>query len=129
MTQMQPQLFRPSARQTNWLLVIGFLALGEALYLRYLAIEYATVALACQAGLATWLCATFRLVIILFNHSVFGWTALAAALINLLRPSIVWVSIALAAAGFGLVLHNADLSGLAVALLVVSLGRPAPAPG
>ena len=125
---MQPRLFLPTARQTNWLLVIGFLALGEALYLRYLAIEYATVALACQAGLQTWLCTTFRLVIILFNHSAFGWIALAAALLNLLRPSIVLVSIALAAAGFGLVLHNADLSGLAVALLVVSLARPAPAP-
>jgi hypothetical protein len=121
-------LFLPTARQTNWLLVIGFLALGEALYLRYLAIEYATVALACQAGLTTWLCATFRLVIVLFNHAVFGWIALATALLNLLRPSIVLVAIALAAAAFGLVLHNADLSGLAVALLVVSLARPAPAP-
>jgi hypothetical protein len=128
MAQMPPRLFLPTPRQTNWLLVIGFLALGEALYLRYLAIEYATVALACQAGLETWLCATFRLVIALFNHSVFGWIALSAALLNLLRPSIVLVSIALAAAGFGLVLHNADLSGLAVALLVVSLARPAPAP-
>jgi hypothetical protein len=125
---MPARLFLPTARQTNWLLVVGFLALGEALYLRYLAIEYATVALACQAGLQTWLCTTFRLVIILFNHSAFGWIALAAALLNLLRPSIVLVSIALAAAGFGLVLHNADLSGLAVALLVVSLARPAPAP-
>jgi hypothetical protein len=84
---MQSRLFLPTARQTNWLLVVGFLALGEALYLRYLAIEYGPVALACQAGLQTWLCATFRLV-----------------------------------------LHNADLSGLAVALLVVSLARPAPAP-
>src|ERR1700681_751917 len=127
MAQMQPRLFLPTARQTNWLLVIGFLALGEALYLRYLAIEYATVALACQAGLDTWLCTTFRLVIVLFNHSVFGWIALSAALLNLLRPSIVLVSIALAAAGFGLVLHNADLSGLAVALLIFSLARPAPA--
>src|SRR5580704_12347303 len=51
--QMRPRLFLPTARQTNWLLVIGALALGEALYLRYLAIEYAPVALACQAGLAT----------------------------------------------------------------------------
>jgi hypothetical protein len=125
---MPPRFFLPTARQTNWLLVIGFLALGEALYLRYLAIEYATVALACQAGLQTWLCTTFRLVIILFNHSAFGWIALAAALLNLLRPSVLLVSIALAAAAFGLVLHNADLSGLAVALLVVSLARRAPAP-
>jgi hypothetical protein len=125
---MQSRLFLPTARQTNWLLVVGFLALGEALYLRYLAIEYGPVALACQAGLQTWLCATFRLVILLFNHTVFGWVALAAALLNLWRPSLVFVSVALAAAGFGLVLHNADLSGLAVALLVVSLARPAPAP-
>jgi hypothetical protein len=125
---MKPRLFLPTARQTNWLLVIGFLALGEALYLRYLAIEYATVALACQAGLQTWLCATFRLVIVLFNHSAFGWIALAAAVLNLLRPSVVLVSVALSAAAFGLVLHNADLAGLAVALLVVSLARPAPAP-
>jgi hypothetical protein len=124
---MLPRLFLPTARQTNWLLVIGFLALGEALYLRYLAIEYATVALACQAGLKTWLCATFSLVIVLFNHSAFGWIALATAMLNLLRPSILLTSIALAAAGFGLVLHNADLSGLAVALLIVSLARPAPA--
>src|SRR5580704_4475439 len=124
---MPPRLFLPTARQTNWLLVIGFLAVGEALYLRYLAIEYATVSLACQAGLRTWLCATFRLVIVLFNHSAFGWIALAAALLNLVRPSIVLVSVALAAAGFGLILHNADLSGLAIALLVISLARPAPA--
>ena len=125
---MPPRLFLPTARQTNWLLVIGFLALGEAIYLRYLAIEYATVALACQAGLQTWLCTTFRVVISLFNHSAFGWIALAAALLNLLRPSVVLVAVAIAAAAFGLVLHNADLSGLAVALLVVSLARPAPAP-
>jgi hypothetical protein len=125
---MSPRLFHPTARQTNWLLMIGFLAVGEALYLRYLAIEYAPVSLACQAGLKTWLCTAFTLVIALFNHAAFGWIALAAALLNLLRPSVVLVSIALAAAGFGLVLHNADLSGLAVALLVVSLARPAPGP-
>ena len=49
--------FLPTARQTNSLLLIGLLALGEALYLRYLAIEYAPVSLACQGGLKTWLCA------------------------------------------------------------------------
>jgi hypothetical protein len=125
---MPPTLFLPTARQAIWLLVIAFLALGEALYLRYLAIENPTVSLACQAGLETWLCATFRLTIVLFNHTVFGWVALGAALLNLLRPSIVLVSLALAAAGFGLVLHNANLSALAVALLILSLARRAPAP-
>ena len=111
------RLFLPSARQTNWLLIVGFLALGEALYLRYLAIEHAQVSLACQGGLNTWLCATFRLAIVLYNHSVFGWVALGAAALNLVRPSIVLVSVALAAAAFGLVLHNANLAGLAAALL------------
>jgi len=125
---MPPRLFLPSARQVNWLLAIGFLAVGQALYLRYLAIEYAPVALACQAGLDTWLCATFRLTIVLFNHSAFGLLAVIAAALNLLRPSIVLVAVGLAASGFGLVLHNANLAGLAVALLILSLARPAPTP-
>ena len=125
---MPPRLFLPSARQVNWLLAIGFLAVGHALYLRYLAIEYAPVALACQAGLDTWLCATFRLTIALFNHSAFGFLAVIAAALNLLRPSVVLVAVGLAASGFGLVLHNANLAGLAVALLILSLARPAPAP-
>jgi hypothetical protein len=125
---MQPRLFCPPARQTNWLLIVGFVALGQALYLRYLAIEHGPVALGCQTGLNTWLCATFRLTIVLFNHGVFGWVALIAALLNLIRPSLVLVAIGIAAAAFGLVLHNAGLAGLAVALLLLSLARPAPQP-
>ncbi len=124
---METRLFRPSARQVNWLLIVGLLALGEAIYLRYLAIEHAPVSLACQGGLKTWLCTSFRLAIALYNHSVFGWVALVAALLNLLRPSIVLITVALAAAAFGLVLHNANLAGLAVAVLLLSLARPAPA--
>src|SRR5438552_14792000 len=106
---MPPRLFLPTARQMNWLTLIALFSLGEALYLRYLAIEYAPVSLACQAGLDTWLCATFRLVIILFEHSVFGWAALVTALLNLVRPSLALVSGALAASAFGLVLHNGGL--------------------
>jgi hypothetical protein len=124
---MPSRLFLPSARQTIFLLIVGFLALGEALYLRYQAIEYATVSLACQGGLQTWLCTTFRTVIALYNNGVLGFLALGVALLNLLRPSIVLVAVALAAAAFGLVLHNAGLAGLAAALLILSLARPAPA--
>jgi hypothetical protein len=122
------RLFHPTAHQINWLMIIAFAALGEALYLRYLAIEYANVSLACQAGQQTWLCTSFRVAIALYNHQVFGLVALAAALLNLIRPSIVLVALTLAVAGFGLVLHNAELSALAVALLILSLARPAPAP-
>ena len=120
--------FVPSGRQTNWLLAVGFVSVGYALYLRYRAIEFAPVSLECQSGLDTWLCGTFRTVIILYNHAVFGAVALGAAVINLLRPSVAMFAIALAAAGFGVVLHNPGLSALAAALLVLSLARPAPEP-
>jgi hypothetical protein len=119
--------FLPTARQTNWLLIVAFLSVGEALYIRYMAIENVTTELACQAGLNTWLCTAFRLSIVFFSHDVFGGVALAAALLNLIRPSIVLTSLSLAAAGFGVVLHNPELSALAAGLLILSLARPAPA--
>ena len=122
------RLFLPTAKAANWLLIVAFLAVGEALYIRYMAIENTPVELACQAGLQTWLCSTFRLSILLFQHQVFGGVALAVAVLNLLRPSLVLVTVALAAAGFGIVLHNADLSALAAGVLILSLARPAPAP-
>jgi hypothetical protein len=124
---MRPQLFLPSARQTNWLLIVGFLSIGEALYLRYMAIEYTNVALACQAGLDTWLCGTFHLTMTLFKYQVFGGVAMIAALLNLIRPSIVLMAVALAAACFGVVLHNTDLAALAAAVVILGLARPAPA--
>src|SRR6185436_6073629 len=108
---MQFRLFLPTARQTNWLLLVGLLSLGEALYLRYLAIEYAQVSLACQGGLGTWLCATFRLAIGLYNHSVFGWVALGVAALNLVRPSVVLVLVALPATAFGPRLHQSKSQG------------------
>ena len=124
---MRP-LFRPTARQTNWLLIIAFAAVGQALYLRYNAMENTNVSLACQGGLNTWLCGMFRLSTVLFNHRVFGVVALGVALLNLLRPSLVLTAVALVAAAFGVVLHNTDLSALAAGVLILSLARPAPAP-
>ena len=120
------RLFLPSARATNWLLIVGFLATGYALYLRYFAIEQPSVALACEAGLRTWLCTTRGIATWLFRHDVFGSVALGVALLNLIRPSLVLVAIALAVGGFGIVLYNVDLSALAAALLLLSLARPAP---
>ena len=125
---MQQRPFLPTARQTNWLLIVGFLAVGDAMYLRYLAIEYSPVALVCQSGFNSLLCTTFRSVIVLYGYGVFGWVALIAAMLNLIRPSIVLMSVGLAASGFGLVMHNAGLAGLAAALLILSLARPAPTP-
>ncbi|MGH6783527.1 MAG: hypothetical protein ACREBP_02765 [Sphingomicrobium sp.] len=121
---MSRKLFLPTARQTNWLLVIGFLSIGYALYFRYVVIEQSSVSLACEHGIKTWLCATRKAMIALFNNSVFGFIALAAALLHLVRPSLVLFALALAAAGFGIVLYNVGLSALAVGLLLISLARP-----
>jgi len=118
-------LFLPTARQLNLLLAVGFLALGYALYLRYLVIEQSAVGLACEAGLQTWLCLTRRIVIALFNHSAFGIAAFAAALINAVRPSILLFALGIAAGSFGIVLYNTGLSALAIPLLALSLARPA----
>jgi hypothetical protein len=122
---MPRPLFLPTARQTNWLLIVAFLCLGEAMYLRYTAMENSTVSIACYSGLNTWLCGTFRLVIALIRYEIFGAVALAAALLNLMRPSLVLLAVALAATASGLVLHNADLAALAAGILILSLARPA----
>jgi hypothetical protein len=120
------KLFLPSARATNYLLIVGFCSLGYALYIRYLAIEQSNVALTCAGGLETWLCFSRRISIALFEHSVFGWVALAVAAVNLLRPSLVLFAAALALACFGVVLYNTALSALALGLLVLSFARRAP---
>ena len=119
--------FRLTPYQVQFLLVIGFLTVGYALYVRYLIIEFSTVALACDAGLQTVTCQTRTLATVLFKNSVFGIVALVIATLNLMRPSIVLIAGALVAAGLGIVLYNIVLSGLAIGLLILGLARPAPA--
>ncbi|MCC7347341.1 MAG: hypothetical protein IT538_08070 [Variibacter sp.] len=122
---MRPRTpFLPTARELNWLLVVGFLSLGYAMYLRYLAIEQSSVGLACDAGLATWLCGTRKIVTLLFTYALFGWAALAFAVAHVLRPHVVLFAAALAFAAFGLVLYNAGLAALAVGVLIAGFARP-----
>ena len=120
------KLFLPSARVTNILLIVGFSALGYALYLRYLGIEQSPVGLACGAGLNTWLCFTRAVATTLFQNSVFGIAALVIAALNLLRPTLVLFAAALAIACIGVVLYNIVLSSLAIGLLILSLARREP---
>lgn len=120
------KLFLPSARTTNGLLIVGFGALGYALYLRYLGLEQSSVGLACAAGLDTWMCFSRRVAALLFQNSAFGGGALALAVFNLWRPSLILFAPALALACFGIVLYNTGLSSLAIGLLVLSFARPAP---
>lgn len=124
---MKKKPFRLSPFQVQWLLVVGFLAVGYALYLRYLAIELSSVALACDAGLPTMLCKTRILMTYLFRNSVFGIAALIIAALHVIRPSIVLLTAGLVTASFGIVLYNVGLAGLAVGLLILGFARPAPA--
>src|SRR5690554_3331655 len=103
------KLFLPGPRALNWLLTVGFLSVGYALYLRYMALEQSTVGLACAAGADTWLCFSRRVVALLFTHSVFGVTALALAALNLWRPSLALFGAALSVSCLGLVLYNTGL--------------------
>ncbi|RJF78683.1 hypothetical protein [Rhodopseudomonas palustris] len=124
---MKKEPFRLSPYQVQWLLVVGFVTVGYALYLRYLAIELSTVALACDAGQQSMLCTTRLLMTYLFRNSVFGIAALVIAVLHVIRPSIVLLTAGLIAAGLGIVLYNIGLSGIAIGLLILGFARPAPA--
>ena len=119
--------FRLTPYQVQFLLVVGFVTVGCALYLRYFGVEFATTALACDAGLQTMICKMRSLATYLFKNSVFGITALVIAALHLMRPSIVLLTGGLIAAGLGIVLYNIVLSGIAIGLLILGFARPAPA--
>ncbi|WKA31847.1 hypothetical protein [Bradyrhizobium roseum] len=124
---MKKSPFRLTPYQVQFLLVVGFVTVGYALYLRYLAVEFSTVALACDAGLQSMLCKMRTLATYLFKNSVFGVAALIIAVLHVMRPSIVLLTLGLVAAGFGIVLYNIALSGIAIGLLILGFARPAPA--
>ena len=124
---MKKEPFRLSPYQVQWLLIVGFVTVGYALYLRYLAIELSTVALACDAGQQSMLCTTRLLMTYLFRNSVFGIAALVIAALHVIRPSIVLLTAGLVAAGLGIVRYNIGLSGIAIGLLILGFARPAPA--
>jgi hypothetical protein len=124
---MKKTPFRLSPYQVQFLLIVGFLTVGYALYLRYLAIEFSQVALACDAGLQTVVCKARSVSTALFKNSVFGIVALVIATLHVLRPSIVLLTGGIIAAGLGIVLYNIALSGIAIGLLILGFARPAPA--
>jgi hypothetical protein len=123
---MKKTPFRLTPYQVQWLLIVGFSTVGYAIYVRYLAIEFSQTSLACDAGLQTMLCKTRSLATYLFRNSVFGTVALVIAVLHVIRPSIVLLTGGLIVAGFGIVLYNIGLSGLAIGLLILGFARPAP---
>lgn len=124
---MTKKPFRLTPYQVQWLMVVGFITIGYALYIRYFAIEFSPVALACDAGLQSLPCKARALATVLFKNSVFGIVALIIATLNFIRPSIVLLTAGLIAACLGIVLYNIVLSGLAIGLFILGFARPAPA--
>jgi Gpi18-like mannosyltransferase len=119
-------LFRPSLPATLILVPLVIAALGVALFLRYGIIQNTPIGLACEGGGESLTCTVRLTAILMFTWDVFGWVAVAAALIQLWRPNSVAFGISVVFAALGLVLYNTRLSALAVALLVLSLARAAP---
>ncbi len=124
---MRPR-FLPSTRALCALAAAGMLALGSALVMRYRVIENSTVGLACEAGREDFVCLARITAIRLFGAHVFGIVALGAALLNLFRPALLLLAIALLATLSGLVLYNTSLAGLAAGLMIMSFARPAREP-
>ncbi len=125
---MKKTPFRLTPYQVQWLLIVGFVTVGYALYLRYLAIEFSTggAGLRCRladhavqdAGRSRPICSRTR---------CSAAVALVIAMLHVIRPSIVLLTGGLIAAGLGIVLYNIGLSGLAIGLLILGFARPAPA--
>ena len=108
------------------LAMLALAALALALFFRHAVIENTPLALSCEAGEESLTCHVRLAVILLFMWNVFGVVAMVAAAIQLWRPNVTAFGIGLVFALLGLVLYNTRLSGLALALLVLSLARPAP---
>jgi hypothetical protein len=120
-----PRPFAPTAPQWNVLIAAGLLSLGYALYLRYMVVEQAWVALSCQDGAMTWTCISRNTVIAMFKNQLFGIAACVAAAFHLIRPRLVLFAVGMVAAAFGIVLYNIPPSGLAAAMLIFGFARPA----
>src|SRR3569623_540929 len=124
---MKNKPFRLTPYQVQFLLIVGLVTVGYALYLRYFGVEFSQTSLACDAGLQTMMCKARAPATSLFKNSVFGIVALVIATLNLMLPSIVLLTLGVIAAGLGIVLYNIVLSGLAIGLLILGFARPAPA--
>jgi hypothetical protein len=120
-------LFRPTKRDGFLLAALGLASFGLAVYLRDSIVQNRVLGFACEAGEQSLTCNVRLVVVFLFTWSVFGSMATAAAILQFLRPHFALFAIALISAMLGLMLYNTWLAALAVTMLVLSLGRAAPA--
>jgi hypothetical protein len=124
---LHERLFRPTKRDGFLLAALGLASFGLAVYLRDSIVQNRVLGFACEAGEQSLTCSVRLVVIFLFTWSAFGSMATAAAILQFLRPHLALFAVALVSAMLGLMLYNTWLAALAVAMLVLSLGRAAPA--
>lgn len=116
--------FMPTARQANFVITAGFLALGLAFYMRYMLIQQPLLAQACAEMPGSLTCASREAAVVLFRHYVFGGAALVIAALNFMRPSVPLFTLALMLTAAGVVLYNVELASVAAGLLILSFARP-----
>jgi hypothetical protein len=119
-------IFRPTGAQALGLIFGVLTALAVALALRHRVIEPDEIGRACGVTGATLLCAIRRIVQVFAHYSVFGGLALAAALLNLMRPAITLCALGFISATSGLILYNTSSSACAVILLLLGFARGVP---
>ena len=107
-------------------LASGVVVLAAAFALRLGLVDNATIGHACEAGDPSLVCGVRLAVHDGFRSLAPGFAAVLAGLWCLWRPRAAAVVLTLALAGLGLFLFNAWPAGLALTLLLLSLGRPAP---
>ena len=92
---MNRPLYRPTLRQAIGLAVIAIAALAYGFAMRYGVIQNSAIGIACETSGTSWLCASRRAAIALFQPQLFGIVALGAAVLNLMRPSFIPFAITL----------------------------------
>jgi hypothetical protein len=124
MPALRMRLFVPSPRQTNFLLLAGFAALGAAVYIRYGLVESAAMTSVCEGDVVRAGCTLRRMALELQQTQIFGGIALIAAAVHFWRPSVAAFAVALVATAFGLLLFNASAAAFAAGLLILAFARP-----
>lgn len=119
--------FMPTARQTSALVLLGCATLGYGLYLRLSVLDAPELAAVCEAGLPRAVCTLRRIVFEFQDLQLFAGAAIAAAAYHFFRPALTLLTIALVASLLGLTVGDVGVSAFAVAVLVMSFVRPAPA--
>jgi hypothetical protein len=116
--------FLPTPRQTNLLLLLGFAALGLAIYLRHAVLDADFLAIVCLPDKTRATCFARSLLAEFSGLQVFGGVALVFAAIHFWRPELRLFAVAMIGAIFGLLLGNVPVSAFAAAVLVISFARP-----